>query len=203
MKYFHTSDLHGDLYPLTIIGKNVDAIIIITGDVFPNRTLGNVPVEQKFQEEWFKSKITTFFRGFAGRPVITVDGNHDFVSLAEMLQKYRYPGDVHAISPDKVIEFGGHRWTGHKFIPWIEGEWNGELRTPERLEVVNRVFDLDADMLVVHAPPAGILSGPFGCGVLANALAYRGANKFKHVFCGHCHDWNGRDRKSTRLNSSH
>jgi hypothetical protein len=187
MKYFHASDLHGDLYVLTLIGKNVDAVIL-TGDVFPNRTRGNVIVEQEFQEEWFKTKITPFFRSLAGRPVITVDGNHDFVSLAEMLQKYRYPGDVHTIAPTKVVEFGGHRWTGHRFIPWIAGEWNGELRTPERLEVVNEMFDLDADMLVVHAPPVGILADIYGCNVLANALAYRGGEKFKHVFCGHCHD---------------
>jgi Icc-related predicted phosphoesterase len=116
MKYFHASDLHGDLNVLTLIGKNVDAVIL-TGDVFPNRTRGNVIVEQEFQEEWFKTKITPFFRSLAGRPVITVDGNHDFVSLAEMLQKYRYPGDVHAIAPNKVVEFGGHSWTGHRFIP--------------------------------------------------------------------------------------
>lgn len=204
MKLFHTSDLHGDLYCITLIPKDAD-VILFTGDIFPNRSRGNVAVEVIFQEEWFKTKLPLLFRELRSRPVITVGGNHDFVSLGGLLKKYGYSGDVHMIAPDKVIELGGYRWAGHGAIPWIEGEWNDELRTPEMLEIVNQVLDHDADMLVTHCPPAGILAGPWGCGVLANALAYRGLNKYKHHFFGHVHNYGGHsitDGSTTYWNSA-
>ena len=91
------------------------------------------------------------------KPVITVDGNHDFISLGDMLKHYAYAGEVHQISEHGIVEFGGLKWVGHGYIPWIEGEWRGELRTPEMMQVVDKVWDHgNADILVTHTAPAGI-----------------------------------------------
>ena len=206
MRIKHFSDIHSDLTILDRIPllEDFDAWIN-TGDLFPNRSRGNRQIEPAFQEDWFLRKKSAIFKRLGGKPIVTVDGNHDFISCGEMLIKHGYQGEVYCIKPDEVIEFGGLSWAGHGAIPWIEGEWNDELRTPEMLEIVNQVLDQDADMLVTHCPPAGILAGPWGCGVLANALAYRGLNKYKHHFFGHVHSYGGHsitDGSTTYWNSA-
>lgn len=188
----HASDLHGNLLAIRGVDTSQAEAFVITGDVFPNLTRGKIPTEERFQEDWFVKKRDSIFRDLAGKPVITVDGNHDFISLADMLVKHGYQGEVYSISPDKVIEFGGLRWTGHRLIPWIDGEWAGESTFSELLEAASAVLDhAGAEVLVTHVPPAGILSGPWGCSALTNLLTYK-PHSFRHHFFGHVHEHGGK-----------
>jgi Icc-related predicted phosphoesterase len=189
---YHISDPHGDLFIYRTIPDAAE-LLVISGDVFPSFSRGNRKTEPLNQENWFSEVCHEhIFPKFKNRPVITVDGNHDFIELAPMLRKYGYQGPVYQITPEKVIDLGRHKWTGHRYIPYICNEWEGELMIPEMVDVVNKVFShKDADILVVHTPPDGILSHQFGCPVLANALTYQEHN-FKYVFCGHIHQAAGK-----------
>lgn len=187
MRVAHASDLHSNVLVL----KNIDItkidVFILTGDFFPNLTRGNVEKEINFQTDWFKKKRETIFRALGDKPVITVDGNHDFISLGDMLKQYAYAGEVYQISEHEIVEFGGLKFAGHGYIPWIDGEWRGELKSPEMANLVNNLFDSHvADVLVTHCGPAGVLSGPWGCNALANTLSYRD-HTFTHHFFGHVH----------------
>ena len=187
MRVAHASDLHSNVLVLKNIDTTKIDAFILTGDFFPNTTRGNVEKEINFQTDWFKRKRETIFHALGDKPVITVDGNHDFISLGDMLKHYAYAGEVHQISEHEIVEFGGLKFAGHGYIPWIEGEWRGELRTPEMMQVVDRVWDHgNADILVTHAAPAGILDGQWGCNVLSNRLMY-GDHTFTHHFFGHVH----------------
>ena len=185
----HASDLHSNLLPLKDVDKAKIDLFIFSGDFFPNITRGNIETEINFQTNWFKNNQDTIFKYLGNKPVINVDGNHDFVSLGELLIRHGYAGEVYQINENEIIEFKGLKFAGHGYIPWIEGEWRGELRTPEMTKIVDKVWDLGfADVLVTHTAPAGILAGPWGCNVLANRLAYRD-HMFTHHFFGHVHQY--------------
>jgi Icc-related predicted phosphoesterase len=187
MRVAHASDLHSNLLILKSIDTTKIDAFILTGDFFPNITRGNVQTEINYQTDWFKKKRETIFRALGNKPVITVDGNHDFISLGDMLSDYAYAGEVHQISEHGIIEFGGLKWAGHGYIPWIEGEWRGELRVPEMMQIVDKVWNHGyADVLVTHTAPAGILAKEWGCNALANKLTYSD-HMFTHHFFGHVH----------------
>lgn len=187
MRVAHASDLHGNLLILKSIDTTKIDAFILTGDFFPNITRGNVQREINYQTDWFKKKRETIFRALGNKPVITVDGNHDFISLGDMLSHYAYAGEVHQISEHGIVEFGGLKFAGHGYIPWIEGEWRGELRTPEMMQIVDKVWNHGyADVLVTHTAPAGILDEQWGCNALANKLTYSD-HMFTHHFFGHVH----------------
>jgi len=187
MRVAHASDLHSNLLILKSIDTTKIDAFILTGDFFPNITRGNVQTEINYQTDWFKKKRETIFRALGNKPVITVDGNHDFISLGDMLSDYAYAGEVHQISEHGIIEFGGLKWAGHGYIPWIEGEWRGELRVPEMMQIVDKVWNHGyADVLVTHTAPAGILDKEWGCNALANKLTYSD-HMFTHHFFGHVH----------------
>lgn len=187
MRVAHASDLHSNLLILKSIDTTKIDAFILTGDFFPNITRGNVQTEINYQTDWFKKKRETIFRALGNKPVITVDGNHDFISLGDMLSHYAYAGEVHQISEHGIVEFGGLKFAGHGYIPWIEGEWRGELRTPEMMQIVDKVWDHGyADVLVTHTAPDGILDEQWGCNALANKLAYS-EHMYTHHFFGHVH----------------
>lgn len=187
MRVAHASDLHSNLLILKSIDTTKIDAFILTGDFFPNITRGNVQTEINYQTDWFKKKRETIFRALGNKPVITVNGNHDFISLGDMLSHYAYAGEVHQISEHGIVEFGGLKFAGHGYIPWIEGEWRGELRTPEMMQIVDKVWDHGyADVLVTHTAPAGILAKEWGCNALANKLAYS-EHMYTHHFFGHVH----------------
>ena len=74
----------------------------------------------------------------------------------------------------------------------MSGEWNGE--TYDFKEVVDRAMLCDPDILVTHAPPAGILDDrAHGGGIseLTNYLSYREHSVKAHFF-GHIHETGGR-----------
>lgn len=185
----HASDLHSNLLPLKAVNTTKIDAWILTGDFFPNITRGNVQTEINFQTDWFLKKRDTIFKALGDKPVINVDGNHDFVSFGELLRRYAYGGEVYQISENHIVEFRGLKFAGHGYIPWIAGEWRGELRAPEMMTVIDKVWSHGyADVLVTHTPPAGILADMWGCNVLANRLAYE-EHMFTHHFFGHVHQY--------------
>lgn len=192
MKIFHASDLHADLYPLTLIDKDVD-VVVSSGDFFPNLIRGGLSKEPEFQRSWFARNSENICRYLAGRPVIIVNGNHDFVCLAEMLVGCGYTGQVHLLTPDKVTEFGGKRWTGHSFVPYIYGQWNGELQPCDLAVASKQLFRHEnIDALVTHVPPAGILASEWGCPTISQCFAHDpNASSIKVHMFGHVHSSGG------------
>jgi len=191
----HASDLHSNLVPLWNIAPTVDAFVI-TGDFFPDlHTSFDKAKCAKFQEEWFKKKRQSIFKTLEGKPIITVDGNHDFVSLGEMLIKYGYPGEVHCITtPDKPIEFGGLLWTGYPHIPFTGGYWSKECEALEASQLAEQACLSWADVLVTHVPPAGIMANQYGCTSLRSYLDVHPHN-FRYSFFGHVHERRGHMEK--------
>lgn len=135
-----------------------------------------------------------------GRPVISVPGNHDWQSLAKLLKKagYKNAWDV----SDGPVTLAGHRFAGFREVPWVTGEWMGEVGTffekGNFKPIVAKAMTAHPDVLVTHSPPYGILdesplkdeSGHAGIPELAQWLAYRPHDVKLHLF-GHVHERGG------------
>lgn len=193
MRIGHFSDLHGNLGKFFATNEVPD-VWVCSGDLFPNITRGDVNVEPDFQKAWFNTVAGRLMARLGGKPVVWVGGNHDYVNLATLLceQGYNNAYDVTAAA----LDLGGHRFAGFSEVPWIAGEWNGEVH--ELGPMVDQAMDADPTILVTHAPAAGILDDDFGgghgCGnrPLTRALAYRPHRIVAHLF-GHIHAQSGRD----------
>ena len=206
----HFSDLHGR--PMAIghalnirarvsqgnpakTGHGLPDVWVDSGDFFPNTTRGNVAAEQRFQTRWFEDFAGPLVQFLGGAPLLSTPGNHDYVSLAELLAAQGYPAHalVHPDGTPRLVELLGQRWAGLRQIPWIAGEWAGEVH--DLRPTTEAAFDLDPTILVAHCPPAGALDGTgydhIGNPVLATQLAYR-SHRVTHVLCGHVHEQGGR-----------
>lgn len=189
MRLAHASDLHGRYKMLEDVeGEDFDAWCI-TGDFFPNkpRNLGSSEGEAAYQLHWWEHKAASILRRLGDKPVITVDGNHDFVSLGALLQRAR-PGMIHRIKPSG-LDFMGVRFAGFPNIPYIAGYWNHESGKDVLSALCYEVFEEgDPEVLVTHCPPYGILDEiqGYGCTALTNNLTQRTHRVRAHLF-GHCH----------------
>ena len=186
----HSSDLHGHYKGLldALMGGGFD-LWVDTGDFFPNKTRGQVSVEVAHQTKWFtawKSLGERLAVALDGKPLISIGGNHDYVSLARLV---RAAGGVAFDLSDGPVTVNGITFAGFRQIPWIEGEWNGEAH--DFTEVIDAAFAADPDVLVTHAPPYGILDDDgYGIGPLTTALMYRSHKIKAHLF-GHAHHHGG------------
>ena len=206
MRILHTSDLHGrvDILLNALSCADFD-LWLDTGDFFPNKTRGEEYIETVFQKEWFEGTpewisapgpgpkwsgaapaITELLKG---RPAVCVGGNHDYVSLAAILKAVG--ADAYEVTT-KGIEAGGLKFAGFPHIPWIAGEWNNEIH--DFRDLVDETFRSNPDVLVTHAPPAGILDVYHGesCGIesLMSNLCYT-EHKIQAHFFGHVHESGG------------
>lgn len=194
MRIGHASDLHGDLREL-LSGDVCPDVWVLSGDVCPNETRGIVAHEVPYQTAWFRGVSDALVARFGDRPVLVVPGNHDYIDLAALLRSCGV--DATNVTPEGV-EVAGVRFAGFREVPWMAGEWNGECR--DFADLVGRTFDSDPEVIVTHAPPAGILDddglGEFGHGggipALTTALTYRPHRVRAHLF-GHIHEHGGRD----------
>lgn len=173
-------------------------VILLTGDVIQNlgrvtRTLMEIRphYEVKYQQAWFRKQAKKWAKDIGDRPVITVRGNHDFISVARWLRHYGVT--VFEITDDNpCVELLGKRWAGFRHVPYLAGEWCGERRQSDFSEIISSAFVTNPDILVTHAPPAGILecgddaSDLRGITALATALTYQPHN-ITHHFFGHAH----------------
>jgi Icc-related predicted phosphoesterase len=193
MRVLHTSDLHGRYKDLLNCDEDFD-VWVDTGDFFPtagrDKGLGgriHYHTERAYQLRWcsYKQIGGRLFDWLMDRPLITVPGNHDFIPLHGLIKQAG--GESYQISTlsQKIL---GHTWAGFREINYIDGEWEGE--THDFVDIVDDVMRSDPDILVTHAPPAGILDseGGEGYGItrLASALTHQ-KHSIKHHFFGHVH----------------
>lgn len=192
LRVLHSSDLHGSYKDLLrkLNEGNYD-VWIDTGDFFPNKTRGFAPVEVVHQRRWFqvyKRLGERIAEALNGKPLISVSGNHDYVSLARLCAEAG--AETHDLSVGHCAQVCGLKFAGFREINWIAGEWKGE--TPDLRPVVDNAMLHDPDILVTHAPPQGILDGEFGYGIasLTSELMYRNHRIKAHLF-GHTHAHGG------------
>lgn len=193
VRILHSSDLHGSYKPLlAALAKQDYDVWIDTGDFFPNKTRGILPEETQYQSRWFRNKMLSprLTDALAGKPMISIGGNHDFVRLAPLLKQ---SGAVAHDLSDGFIDLDGLRFAGFRQIPWIAGEWNGEEH--DLRPHVEKALATDPDILVTHAPPDGILDD-FGYGIecLTSSLMYSPHRVQAHLF-GHAHLRAGESRE--------
>lgn len=201
----HASDLHGNYKKLET--KTLPDLWLLTGDFFDN--LGRtdrtgraiVPaMEISYQHRWWGLKGDSVMRRLGGKPVILVGGNHDFISLAGCLRRANYPyvRDV----TEGAVDFGGQRFAGYREVPYLIGEWVGEVERANFRPIIDKAMDEDPTILVTHAPPDGVLDddleGPTGHGPgvdeQVNLLAFR-PNRVTHHFFGHIHKQGGKTQE--------
>lgn len=197
MRIAHASDLHGNI---KLLG-NVEApdLWIISGDFFPN--YGRGPLTDRridpnheigFQYDWWERKSERIMGLLRNAPVIWIGGNHDFISLIPLLSQWNYGAEIHDLGHGPVT-FGGKVFAGFSEIPYINGEWNGEEHSFE--DIVQRTMECDPDILVTHAPAAGLLDtssyGHVGISELTTQLTYA-PHRITHHFFGHVHDSGGK-----------
>lgn len=197
MRVGHFSDLHGRYKVLDqILDSDLPDVWLSTGDFFPNKTRGELSVETRWQTNWWGHKSPSVVSRLRGRPILVVDGNHDFVNLASLLR--RDGVQALGITPDG-LDWGGLRWAGFREIPYIEGTWMGEETQRGLTPLAYRALASGPDVLVTHAPPRGVLDeGEEGYGV--DALAEflpdpRIRGKVRHHFFGHVHATGGQDQE--------
>ncbi len=183
----HSSDQHGRIDHIPEAGKfDIDAFVM-TGDFFPDGTKNE-------QEQWFiRNDIGNKLRlKFAGRKIITVDGNHDFASLAECMVKYaRYDQDlIHFLYPGKLIELYGYRWAGFSKVPYIDSYFANQASPSEMEKILDQTFDLDPNIIVTHSMPASILAEQYGCHQYMSRLLYKEHN-VELILGGHLHKAKG------------
>lgn len=197
----HASDLHGSY---KLLGKvETPDLWLITGDFFPNYGRGPdtggliLPsYENHFQHRWWGFRADSIMDRLEGRPVLWMPGNHDFVSLAVLLRLAEYRGTVHDLT-EGPFELDGQTFTGFREIPYIKGEWMGEVR--DFSEIVPKAMSQDPTILVTHAPPGGILDydpkwGHCGIPLLTTALTYQ-THRIHHHFFGHVHPDGGKTQE--------
>lgn len=203
----HASDTHDHPSIVRSIAASDAEVLILTGDCMNN--LGRVPCtgykispvnEVKYQESWYRKQAKKWASDLRGRPVICVRGNHDFIPYTLWLE--HYGANVFEITDETpCVEVLGLRWAGFRQVPYIDGEWAGETRQEAFPAVVKRALDCDPDILVTHAPPAGILDGRgYGIRALNRALCYPDALfdvelAVRHHFFGHTHEHGGKSEE--------
>ena len=198
MRVLHSSDLHGKVRKLILnLANEKYDLWIDTGDFFPNISRGKPHIEVPYQTGWAERDglVEILLEALNGRPLISIPGNHDYISLADTLKAAG--GNAHTVVP-QGINVAGYTWAGFRHIPWIAGEWQGETHNFSQL--ITRVLEAKPDLLITHAPPAGILDGPgYGIPGLTAKLMYENHNIKAHFF-GHEHSAGGyKDIKSDIL----
>lgn len=200
-RILHTSDLHGSYKALLACTADFD-LWLDTGDFFDNvgrvtKTQGLIDprYEAVSQIKWlgYKNLAARITAWLNGRPAVIMPGNHDFVSLATALKKAG--ANVHVVTPQGVTVMG-IKFAGFREVPYIDNEWVGE--TQDFNALIDQTFASNPDILVTHAPAAGILDeteyvGYTGHGIksLTPALTYAAPANLKHHFFGHCHKSGG------------
>ena len=194
IRVLHSSDLHGKYKKLIVEHATTEFDVWVDSGDFCD-TKGRVaktgfaidPDAERFHQiRWlgYKSLVTRFKEWLHGRPAIMVCGNHDFISFPHMLKAAG--ADIYIIITPAGVAVLGKTWAGFREINWMGGEWQGEVH--DLSEIVASTLASNPDILVTHAPPAGIFDGHDGYGIrpLTAALAYSEHKVKAHLF-GHCH----------------
>ena len=189
MKILHTSDSHGFYREILKALEGDFDLWIDSGDFFPNKTRGDKSVEVNFQTKWFgwKNLGERIVKALSGRTLISISGNHDFVSLAKLVSDAG--GNAFDLSEGSV-EIDGQVFAGFSQIPFIVGEWNGEVQQDVFSSLMEKALESDPTILVTHVPPAGIMDEGWGSTGIINTLTWAEHNVHHHFF-GHIHGTGG------------
>jgi Icc-related predicted phosphoesterase len=206
MRALHTSDLHGRYKPLlrALSAPDYD-LWIDTGDFLPNpqRHLQGLDwhtINRRHQARWlrFKSLPKRIAQALAGRPVILVPGNHDFISLASHLKPLGVP--VYELTSGEGVQLGAHRFAGFRHVVRHRGRWSGEIEQADFAPLVDATFDQSPTVLCTHSPAYGVLDhvddvmqtqdAHIGVKALRDALRDRDHTVRHHLF-GHVHETAG------------
>jgi Icc-related predicted phosphoesterase len=191
MRIIHVSDTHGTFPKL----PEGDALIVHSGDMLPNQTRGNPEIEPQYQKNWLMRNAKRFREWLAGRPMLFCRGNHDFSPLVQTILRDR--GCDVADATNRLREHGGLRFYGFPYINYMCGEWNFEATEAELSDRIDRLPWGKIDVLVAHAPIAGILDECYGdhigLGAMASALTWGWSRSMwpKAYLHGHAHEANG------------
>ena len=192
----HVSDLHGNLNPLYATSRMPD-VWVFTGDNVDNDSSSPVYDSEVREQTWWLNEVADrFIARLGGKPVVCVDGNHDYVDMAAFL---RSKGVEAYNVADGPVDLLGERFAGYRNIPRISGVWQGETFSADFPAIVEKMMAQDPTIVVVHAPPAGILDDDRGCGhghgvtSLTSALCKYG-HRVKACLYGHVHRQGGRQQ---------
>ena len=175
IKVLHLSDTHAGHFWKYPIPSDVD-VVCHTGDLFPDAFLKEMSIAT--QTAWIKNYIDEINIWIGSRPLLYVQGNHDFVHLKDFVKSIELSS-----TPISLL---GEQWCGLAEVPWINGRWNNEADLATMAAAVDRVISAPGTILLSHTPPASILAQEWGCQSLTSQLFYR-ENQYKAVLFGHVH----------------
>jgi Icc-related predicted phosphoesterase len=196
----HFSDLHGNLKPLRLNKVEPD-FWVWTGDILREDWSRPRRDQMAIQHSWMKKHAKDFKRYFMNKPVLLVNGNHDWIDPVPYLADAGV--DVRPVTLWKQ-EILGFTYSGFPLICFIDNtahdcegkpiRWMYEASDEEKRQAVDAVFKDPPDLLITHSPPYGIMDESartpgrhFGISQLADALSMR-EHKIRYQFCGHIHE---------------
>lgn len=201
MRIVHTSDWHS--FPRQLPEAD---LYVFTGDMLDNypvvdKSKGSPTyrhwridptheweMQTRAMDQFYENGGIVRYLGTPDAPVVCVRGNHDFVDLKPFFKGVPY---VHEFVNNEIVVFAGVTITGHRGVPYIDGNWNDE---ETRADLMDRLRAMpSADIYVTHYPPAKVLDGGYGLAGMADNLLYRGT-KALHCF-GHIHEEGGQTKR--------
>jgi len=212
----HASDIHGNLKLIQPL-PNVDCFVL-SGDIAPNmrypRCDEHRRAEYEYQAQWYREQATTLQQLFEDKPVLVVDGNHDFYPVHLGLEDAKI--NVRRITPSGIVlatpdNAAGLMFAGFPDIPYIAGDWNHESSSYAIQVQCEAVLMTMPDVLVTHAPPHHVLDNVYGEHVGSPeirrlVLEDMPNGKLKAHLFGHIHEGRGtclsRDRETRFYNSA-
>lgn len=188
-KILHISDLHGHFEFFDTEPFKIDSnIVVFSGDMLPNRFgWGNSTADKCLQEDFILKNRKKLLDFLQGRPLISVQGNHDQQSFSLLEEKQIF--DISTIPvPTRIqkINFWGFPYVYHC------GDWNWQLGK-ERMKLILDSFPIKVDVLITHSPPFGILDQAQGeqCGI-ENLFSRINEKSIKYHLFGHIHEQGGK-----------
>lgn len=153
MKILHVSDTHGCMPVLSTAGD----VIVHSGDMMPNKSFANKPIEHAFQRMWTEDNAAKLASWIGKRPFLYTPGNHDYYDPCPLLREAGV--DAHLLCDSGMslegVAFWGFPWTN---MFW---GWNWMCEKPEMFRRVGGLVDqLEAnkvDVLISHGPMFGVL----------------------------------------------
>lgn len=189
----HFSDLHADLTCLRAAPRVPD-LWACTGDFFPNASRGDRRVEPGYQTRWFAQVASEFVALLRGRPLLWVQGNHDYVDLPELLRRHGHR-EAWTLGCDATFVRDGVVFAGFAGIAWIAGEWVTEMHQGELASSVYRALADEPHVLLTHSPPGNVLNNYPGIDALTAQLVYNERLTLRAHLFGHCHKHGGKSQR--------
>lgn len=144
-------------------------------------------------KEWYASlrdleKVRKQFKHF-----IAIGGNHDLHPWQNLTLATKEMADIGVIYlTDQAVKVEGLHIYGSPWVSKINGRFAWELPDDEAFcENIRAKMPANLDILMTHTGPEGIMSGPWGCPYLLDAVK-AWPPRF-HVF-GHVHSAKGQRR---------